>query len=142
MLCFVGCVLVVGVVPSTAAPQRPDAIITNAAMPGPVPPGDGVRPEDVMIGSDVVGDVWDTTSPADAMGITPKDADILPALTSGVSSVQMLEEKKLLRPPRPEPTTPKRLPTERWRPAIPIQTLFYLSLAIVVVVVLLLKARG
>ena len=136
---FLMCVLLVAAGSSSAAPDQP---VAPPAPEAPSKPQDGVRPEDVMIDSEIVGDVWDTDSPADAIGITSTNADFLPDLTSGVSSARLLEEKSLYRPPQPESTTPARLPTARWRPAIPFQTLFYLSLAVVVVAVLFLKARG
>ena len=136
---FVVGLLLGAALPTMAAPERPDAPSTT---PVPSAPQDGMRPEDVMIDGEIVGDVWDTASPAAAMGITTAEANILPSLTSGVSSAQLLEERELYRAPQPESTDPPRLPTERWRPAIPVQTLFYLGLAVVIVAVLFLKARG
>jgi hypothetical protein len=124
-----------------AIPETARTVDRIAATP-PSPPGDGVRPEDVMIDGDAIGDVWDTTSPADAMGITDEETDLLPAITAGQTSAELLQEQELLRPPRPAPVDAHRIPTRRWSPHIPIQTLFYLMLAVVVVAVLLLKARG
>jgi len=135
---FAACILLLATMPSVAVREQPTEAASAEAQRKPQ---DGVRPEDVMIDSDIVGDVWDTVSPADTIGITSADIDILPAITSAISSAQLLQEKGLYRPPQPESTTPKRLPTQRWRPAVPIQTLFYLGLAIVIVAVLFLKAR-
>ena len=95
-----------------------------------------------MIDDDAIGDVWETISPADAIGITDENANVLPAVTSALTSAELLHEKELLKPPKPESTKPDRLRTRRWRPKVPIQTLFYLALAVIVVAVLLLKARG
>jgi hypothetical protein len=128
--------------PATAALEQPPEPETNVAPSRTTPPADGVRPEDVMIDDDAIGDVWETISPADAIGITEKDADILPAITSGLSSAELLQEQELLRPQRTTPKEESRVPTKRWRPAVPIRTLFYLGLAVVVIAVLLLKARG
>jgi hypothetical protein len=141
-LCCLGLLLFAATLPLTAAIEAPDAGVTNAPHARPAAPQDGVRPEDVMIDDDAIGDVWDTASPADAIGISAKDADMLPVVTSGLSSAEMLAERALLRPVQPEPEEDNRIPTRRWRPAIPLQTLFYLGLAVVVVAVLLLKARG
>lgn len=135
------CLFATGMSTLQAAPSAtPPTNGTEQPVPGP--PGDGVRPEDVMIDDDAIGDVWETISPADAIGITEENADVLPSVTSGLSSAQLLQEKELLKPPRPEPTEPERLRTKRWRPKVPVQTLFYLALAVIVVAVLLLKARG
>lgn len=137
------CLLLTGVFPAQAAPAASDVTnVVEEATPPAAPPTDGVRPEDVMIDDDAIGDVWDTISPADAIGITDKSADVLPAVTSALTSADLLLEKELLKPPRRGPKEPERLRTKRWRPKIPIQTLFYLALAVIVVAVLLLKARG
>ena len=141
-LCCLGLLLFAAPRPLPAAIDAPDAVATNAPNARPAPPQDGVRPEDVMIDEDAIGDVWDTASPADAIGISAEDADMLPVVTSGLSSSEMLAERDLLRPVRPEPEGDNRIPTRRWRPVIPVRTLFYLVLAVVVVAVLLLKARG
>ncbi|MBT3296736.1 MAG: hypothetical protein HN919_00800 [Verrucomicrobia bacterium] len=141
-LCGLGLLLFAAPLPLTAAMDAPHAVATQAPDTRPAAPQDGVRPEDVMIDDDAIGDVWDTASPADAIGISARDANMLPVVTSGLSSAEMLAERDLLRPVQPDPEEDNRTPTRRWRPAIPIQTLFYLGLAVVVVVVLLLKARG
>jgi len=141
--CFVVSLLAIGILSLQAAPS-PTTITNGAAQPAPQPgpPGDGVRPEDVMIDDDAIGDVWETLSPADAIGITDENATVLPAITSALTSAQLLQEKELLKPPRSEPKKPERLRTKRWRPNVPLQTIFYLALAVIVVTVLLLKARG
>ncbi len=140
---FLACLLAAGVCEIYAAPAASPA--TNQVEEAPdtlTPPTDGVRPEDVMIDDDAIGDVWETISPADAIGITDENANVLPAVTSALTSAELLHEKELLKPPKPESTKPDRLRTRRWRPKVPIQTLFYLALAVIVVAVLLLKARG
>lgn len=140
---IVVCLCVIGILPLQAAPAGSKATtVTEQPEAAPQAPADGVRPEDVMIDDDAIGDVWETISPADAIGITEKDANVLIAVTSGLSSAQLLHEKELLKPPRSESAEPERLRTKRWRPEVPIQTLFYLALAVIVVAVLLLKARG
>jgi hypothetical protein len=142
-VCILACLLAAGVCAVQAAPAAPTVTNVVAETPAPpAPPSDGVRPEDVMIDDDAIGDVWETVSPADAIGITDENADVLPAVTSALTSAELLQEKELLKPPRPEPKEPKRLRTKRWRPKVPVQTLFYLALAVIVVAVLLLKARG
>jgi hypothetical protein len=136
------CLFMAGPLSLQAAPAP--TTVTNGveeAVP-PAVPTDGVRPEDVMIDDDAIGDVWETISPADAIGITDETADVLPAVTSALTSAELLREKELLKAPRPESPDAKRVRTRRWRPKVPIQTLFYLALAVVVVAVLLLKARG
>ena len=138
--CSVACLLLTGV--SSAQAASTDASITEQTPPPPGPPTDGVRPEDVMIDDDAIGDVWETSSPADTIGITAENASVLPSVTSALSSAELLLEKELLKPPHPGPKEPERLRTKRWRPKVPIQTLFYLALAVIVVTVLLLKARG
>lgn len=137
------CLVAIGSSPLQAAPAATTpTTITKPPEPAPGPATDGVRPEDVMIDDDAIGDVWETISPADAIGITEQNATVLPSVTSGLSSAQLLQEKELLKPPRSKPTEPDRVRTKRWRPKVPVQTLFYLALAVIVVAVLLLKARG
>lgn len=120
-----------------------ETALTNLSASGQLSTlaADRVRPEDVMIDDDAIGDVWDTVSPADAIGISAQEADVLPAVTAALSSVELLKEKALLAPPDPDTEKPQRVHTKRWRPQVPLQTLFYLGLAIVVVVVLLLKSK-
>jgi len=142
-ICFLVCLLLIGVCAGQAAPAATAATnVVEEPTARPDAPADGVRPEDVMIDDDAIGDVWDTISSADAIGITDKNADVLPAVTSAITSAQLLQEKELLKPPKPKPKGSEPLRTKRWRPKIPVQTLFYLALAIIVVTVLLLKARG
>ncbi len=142
-LCLVACLLLTGSPALQAVPaSQPLTNAVDGADATPAAPTDGVRPEDVMIDDDAIGDVWETISPADAIGITDESASVLPAVTSALTSAQLLQEKELLKPPRPESTEPERLHTRRWRPKVPVQTLFYLALAVVVVAVLLLKAKG
>ncbi|MDP6490832.1 MAG: hypothetical protein QGH42_11390 [Kiritimatiellia bacterium] len=142
-ICFVICLLMIGMADLWAAPApTPDTNVTAVTEPHPGPPADGLRPEDVMIDDDAIGDVWETISPADAIGITDENADVLPAVTAAVTSAELLQEQELLKRPRSKPKKAERVRTERWRPDIPVQTLFYLMLAVIVVVVLLLKAKG
>lgn len=135
------CVAGVDIAYGAPAPDLATNVVTDLSTVHSIP-ADGVRPEDIMIDDDAIGDVWDTVSPADAIGIASEDTDVLPAVTAKISSAELLHEKELLKPPRAEPEGPQRFHTRRWRPQIPIQTIFYLALAVVVVGVLLLKARG
>lgn len=87
--------------------------------------------------------VWPGDRPATAIGLTSNDTDIRPSLTGRVAMTDLKDEKPLYERMKSRTETgPVTARRRRWRPKITAEAAFYLGLAVLIAIVVILKARG
>ena len=130
LACLAGCWVWLAALGCPAAPVVPPGD-TNTE-PAALQPSAAVAETELLLPEDG----------AAAIGLTEREADVRAVVTGAAARASLEDEQALYRRPRPARPRPHVPTHEPWRPRLSVEALFYLGLALVLGVVLLLRARG